>query len=129
MLKLKLIAFILSTLTFLGQTTNSTSPDPWVAVLQWGPAGIVLVLLGSGQLRFNREVKKAEELYQQERADKILAQKERDEVNTRAAGEFIPLLTEATHLLADFKPKTADRAISTALSAIADKLDEIDRKK
>lgn len=120
---------MLAVVGFFAQTSNnSPSIDPWVTVLQWGPAGVVLVLLGTGQLRFGREVKKAEELVAQERADKIKAEVERDAVNMKAAGEFIPLLTEATHLLADFKPKSADRSVATALAAIAEKLDEIDRK-
>lgn len=118
----------LSTIGFLGQANNVSSPDPWVTVLQWGPAGVVLILLASGQLRFGREIKTAEERFQQERADRIKAENDRDLVNSKAANEFIPLLTEATHLLSEFKPKTPDRAIASALSAIAEKLEEIDRK-
>lgn len=117
-------------LGLLAQAANdhSSSLDPWVTILQWGPAGVVLVLLGSGQLRFNREVKKVEQLYELERTARIKAEEDRASVNTKAANEFIPLLTEATHILADFRPRSADRAVATALAAIAEKLEEIDRK-
>lgn len=118
----------LSTIGFLGQTSNVSSPDPWVTVLQWGPAGVVLILLASGQLRFGREIKTAETLYTQEREARIKAETDRDIVNSKAANEFIPLLTEATRLLSDFRPKNPDRAVANALAAIADKLEEIDRK-
>lgn len=113
-----------------GQASGGATPsDPWVLVLQWGPAGTVLVLLASGQLRFGREMKAAEERLKDERDARIKAENDRDLVNTKAASDFIPLLTEATHLLSDFRPKTSpDRAVATALAAIAEKLEEIDRK-
>lgn len=129
---LKLLTFpVFAAIGILGQSSGAgggSSVDPWVTVLQWGPAGVVLVLLASGQLRFGREIKNCEVLYQQERADRIKAENDRDSVNSKAANEFIPLLTEATHLLSDFRPKTPDRGVATALAAIAEKLEQIDRK-
>lgn len=123
------IAAAFSTAGIFGQTSGGgSSVDPWVTVLQWGPAGVVLILLASGQLRFGREIKTAEERYTLEREARIKAEADRDLVNSKAANEFIPLLTEATHLLSDFRPKSPDRAVATALAAIAEKLEDIDRK-
>lgn len=129
---LKLLAFpIIAVVGIIGQTgggSGSSSVDPWVTILQWGPAGVVLVLLASGQLRFGREIKSSEELYKEEKAARVKAEQERDTVNAKAASEFIPLLTQATNLLSDFRPKNPDRAVATALAAIAEKLDEIEKK-
>jgi hypothetical protein len=73
-------------------------------------------------------MKAAEERLADEKLARVKAEADRDLVNSKAATEFIPLLTEATHLLSDFKPKSPDRAVATALAAIAEKLEVIDRK-
>lgn len=132
MLKVAAVAWFVGIVGgFLAQATPSTpssSADPWVAVLQWGPAGVVLVLLGTGQLRFGREVKKQEELYEKAEARATKAEADRDAVNTKTANEFIPLLTEATRILGEFKPKTQEQAIASELSVIVKKLDDMTKK-
>lgn len=131
MLKVLAVFSITTLFGFLSQTNSpNESIDPWVTVLQWGPAGVVLILLASGQLRFGREIKVIEERFKEEKESRVKAENDRDLVNTKTVNEFIPLLTEATQLLAGFRPsKTAtDHAVAIALADIAEKLDQIDRK-
>lgn len=124
------VARIIAQVESDGGNTN----NPWLQVLQWGPPGVVLVLLGTGQLRFNREVKDKDTLLAEEKVARVKAEEWKDEQQKYNQDKVIPLLADVNRTLVEVgrvlqispPPKAPyEQALSDQLQALTKSIQQL----
>lgn len=120
---------------FVAQAAEASGgQETWVDVAKWGPPGVVLVLLATGQLRFGREVKDKEVLLAAEKLAREKAEAWKDEQQKYNQDKVIPLLADVNRTLVEVgralqispPPKAPyEQALSEQLQALTKSIQQL----